>query len=64
MKATLLDYRLIDNIKWDGIDHCDYPDYADSYIVSADYDGRPMTQEEIESLDSTWVYTRLMEYIF
>jgi hypothetical protein len=63
MKTTL-DYRLIDNIKWDGIDHIDYPDYADSYIVSADYDGRPMTQEEIESLDSTWVYARLMEYIF
>lgn len=64
MKATLLNYRLIDNIKWDGIDHTDHPDYCDAYIVSADYDGRPMTEEEIEDLDRDWVYQKLMDYIF
>jgi hypothetical protein len=64
MKATLLDYRLIDNIKWDGIDHTDYPDYSDAIIMSADYDGRPMTEEEIEDLDRDWVRQKLMDYIF
>jgi hypothetical protein len=64
MKATLLDYRLIDNIKFDGIDHCDFPDYSDVVIISADYDGRPMTTDEIEDLDRDWVYQKLMDHIF
>ena len=33
------------------IDYGDYPDFCDAYIASADYRGRPMTEEEVEWLD-------------
>jgi hypothetical protein len=63
-KGTL-DYSKIDNIEFDGIDHSDAPDYCDAYIVSANYDGVPMTEEQIEELneDSEFVYESLMNYL-
>ena len=42
-----MDYKLIDNIEIDGIDTKDYPDFCDAYIVSADYDGVPMTEAQL-----------------
>lgn len=59
-----MDYSKIDNIEFDGIDHKDAPDYANAYIVSADYDGKPMTEEEIEELPSDFVYDALMSYLY
>jgi hypothetical protein len=61
-----LDYSLIDNIQFEGIDHSDAPDYCDAYIVSADYDGVAMTEEQIELLneDTDFVYEKLMDYIY
>lgn len=61
-----LDYSLIDNIQFEGIDHNDAPDYCDAYIVSADYDGVAMTEEQIELLneDTDFVYEKLMDYIY
>jgi hypothetical protein len=66
MKTVKLDYSKIDNIEVDGIDHRDYPDYCDAYIVSADYDGEPMTEEEIEILneDSQFVFETVWSKIF
>ena len=60
-----LDYSLIDNIQFEGIDHSDAPDYCDAYIVSADYDGVAMTEEQIELLNenSEFVYESLMNYL-
>jgi hypothetical protein len=61
-----LNYDLIDNIEFEGIDHNDYPDYCDVYIISADYDGREMTEDEIEELndDSGFVYDKLMNFLY
>jgi hypothetical protein len=59
-----LNYSLISNIEFKGINHRDYPDYCDAYIVSAEYDGEEMTQEQIEMLDADFVYEKLMEQIF
>ena len=61
-----LDYSLIDNIEFDGIDHGDYPDYCDAYIVYAEYDGREMTDEELELIndDASFVYESLMSYLY
>lgn len=69
MKNTaldMLDYSLIDVIEFGGINHEDYPDYCDTYIVSATYDGKEMTEEQIEELnqDREFVYERLMNRIF
>lgn len=53
-----MDHKLITNIKVDGIDFNDYPDFVDAYIYSADYDGKPMTEEQIDELneDSEFVH--------
>jgi hypothetical protein len=61
-----LDYSLIDNVQIDGVDTTDYPDFCDAYIVSADYNGREMTDDEIELLndDSDFVLEKVYEYIF
>ena len=59
-----MDYSKIDNIEWDGIDESDYPDFCDAFILSANYCGRPMTEEEIESLDRSWVYEKLINHLY
>jgi hypothetical protein len=61
-----LNYDLIDNIEFEGIDHNDYPDYYDACIISAEYDGREMTEEEIEELnnDLSFVYEKLMDFLY
>jgi len=60
-----LDYSKIKSIEFDGIYYTDAPDYCDAYIVSAEYDGEEMTEEQIESLndDRDFVYQMLMEYL-
>lgn len=52
-------------IEWDGIDHSDYPDYCDAYIVNAERDGVELTEEELEELnDSDLKYELLMDYLY
>ena len=46
-----MDYKKIDNIEVDGIDFKDYPDFSNAYIVSADYDGVPMTDEQLDEIN-------------
>lgn len=59
---TNLDYSKITNIEFDGVDHSDYPDFCDAYIVNAHYDGQPMTEEQLEELNDNrdFVYESLM----
>ena len=61
-----MDYKKITNVVLDGIDLEDYPDFCDAYIVSADYDGEPMTEDQIDKLneDSDLVYTEIEEFLF
>lgn len=60
-----MDYSKVDNLEFDGIDHGDYPDYCDAHIVGADYDGVPMTDEQLEELndDRDFVYDALTDYL-
>ena len=60
-----MDYKKIDNIEIDGIDTKDYPDFCDAYISSADYDGVPMTDEQLDELneDGDYVYEHIMDYL-
>jgi hypothetical protein len=46
-----IDVKKISNVVVDNIDFKDYPDFCDAYIVSADYDGVPMTDEQIEEIN-------------
>ena len=58
-----MDYKKIDNIELDGIDTRDYPDFCDAFIASAEYNGVPMTEEQLDELneDGQFVYERVME---
>ena len=59
-------YKLIDNIEVDGIDTKDYPDFCDAFIAYAEYDGREMTDEELEEIndDSDFVYECVQNNLF
>jgi hypothetical protein len=65
MKQKLEDTSKIDNIVFEGIDHNDYPDYVDAFIVSADYDGKPMDDIQLDELneDSEFVHEKLFDYL-
>lgn len=56
MKLNLenLDFRKIDNMEFEGIDFSDYPDFVDAFLVSADYDGIEMTEEQIDYLNDEY----------
>ena len=63
-----LDYEKIDDVVVENIDHNDYPDFSDAYIASAKYDDpvkgyRDLTYDELESLDSDWVYEQVEDWI-
>ena len=53
------------NVKFEGIDHNDYPDYCDAYIVYAELNGIPLNEDEIEELndDSYTRYDLLNKYL-
>ena len=60
-----MDKKLITSIVFEGIDYTDYPDYCDAYIVSAEYDGKPMTDEQIDEIndDTDFLYELLIEHL-
>lgn len=45
------DYKKIENIEFGDVHSFDAPDYCDAYIDYAEYDGRVMTDEEIDELN-------------
>jgi len=56
----------ITDVVFEGIDYSDAPDFCDAYIVSAELDGVPMTEAQIEALneDHDYVYELLMNYLY
>ena len=61
-----LDYAKISDVEVEGIDTADYPDFCDAFIASADYDGREMTDMELDTLndDSDFVYDAVQTHLF
>lgn len=47
-----IDFKLVTNVSVDGIDTSDYPDFVDAFIESADYDGKEMSEEMLEQINS------------
>jgi hypothetical protein len=66
MTKIELDYSKISNVYVAGIDMADYGDFCDAYIESADYDGREMTEEELEVLneDSSFVNQAVFNQLY
>ncbi len=62
----MIDLSKVTNIDVEGIDYKDYPDFCDAYIVSADYYGEPMTEDQLEELndDMDFVLESVMEKLF
>jgi len=60
-----LDKTKVENVLVEGINLWDYPDLCDSFIESADYDGKPMTEEQLEEInqDSEFVYNHAIEQV-
>jgi hypothetical protein len=46
-----IDIKKIDNMEFEGIDFRDYPDFVDAFLVAADYDGKEMTEEQIDYIN-------------
>jgi len=64
----MLDYEKIDDVVIENIDHGDYPDFCDAYVASAGYNDpetgwRELTEDELENLDSGWVYEQVWEWV-
>lgn len=60
-----MDYSKIDNIEFDGINRGDHPDYSDAFICSAEYDGQPMTEEQLDEInqDADFVHEKLIDQL-
>jgi hypothetical protein len=63
---TRLDYNKISDIEIEGIDTKDYPDFVDAYISYAEYNGKPMTDEELDALneDSEYIYELVINKLY
>ena len=59
------DYNLFTDVEFGDVHHWDYPDYCDAFIESAEYDGKPMTDEQLDELseDRDLIYDLLMNYL-
>jgi hypothetical protein len=61
-----LDYSKIDVVEIDGIDWSDAPEFCDAYISQATYDGRDMTDEELDAIndDSEFLSEQVTKWIY
>lgn len=61
-----LNYSKIEDIQLANVNTRDYPDFCDAFIESATYDGREMTETELDELnkDGDFVYEQVLEYLF
>ena len=61
-----IDTSKVDNVEVDGIDTKDYPDFVDAYIAAADYNGVPMTEEQLTELneDYDFLYEAVTNSLF
>ena len=60
-----MDKILIDNIVFQ-YDSKDFPEFTDTLILSADYDGKEMTSDQLDEIneDGEWVYEKLLEWLY
>lgn len=57
-----MDYSKIRNAEFEGIDMADYPDFVDAFCVYAEIEWEPLTDEELDELNSSdYRYDLLMK---
>ena len=65
MKQIKVQY--IQDVEVDGIDYRDYPDFCDAFLVSATYQGRELTEDELEHVQNSnpdWFYEQIEKAIY
>ena len=63
----MIDINDLEDIQLANVDPRDYPDFVDAYIYAADYDGKPMTDEQLDYLHdahSDFVNEQVYDSIF
>jgi hypothetical protein len=61
------DITLVENVEVEGVDMADYPDFCDAFIVAADYDGVPMTEDQIVQMEEDypdWKYEQVENSLY
>jgi len=60
-----MDLTKVDNMQFE-YDSKDFPEFSDAQIISADYDGIEMTEEQLTELNenSEFIYEKLIDYLF
>jgi len=61
-----MNHSKIDNISLADIDFEDAPDFVDAYIESANYNGEPMTEDQLNEIneDSEFVYDAVQKHLY
>jgi|TARA_R100001530_G_scaffold27155_4_gene21772 hypothetical protein len=61
----MIDTTKVSDIEVEDVMLSDFPDFCDAYIASATYDGKEMTEEELNELneDADFVYDAVIESI-
>jgi len=60
-----IDFKKVKVIEVDGINHYDYPEYCDAYISEANYNGKPVTDEQLDEINDNdqFRYESVWEFI-
>lgn len=61
-----LDFYKLQDIQIDNLHLWDAPDFVDAFIASATYEGRPLTDSELDEVnnDSKFVYDCVINRLF
>ena len=62
-----IDFKKVEVIEVDGINHYDYPDYVDAYISEANYNGKPMSDEMLDEINDNhpdFVHQQVWAFMF
>ena len=65
-KITKMEYSKIDNIEFGDVWYEDAMNFSDAFIVSADYNGKPMNDAQLDVInnDSEFIHEQLIKFLF
>jgi hypothetical protein len=66
-RPIMIDGKEVDRstIDLDGIDYNDYPDFADAYVMAADFvDGTPLTDNQLEKLTDEYIHDFIEDRLY
>ena len=66
-KPTIcINIKDVEDIEIEGVDYKDYPKFCDAFITSADYNGKPLTDKELDKVndDTDFVHSCVLYWIY